>query len=128
MGRLSHIYNVNRVRLYIEQRLTEAQWVSERQINVERKAEGKHHLVDGEILYQDTVIGVEVEQTQKSRRRLESILKELQADYEAVWYFVADTAGPAVREAIAKREGTANADAWQTFVIYSLTGAVPTDE
>lgn len=128
VGRLSHIYHVNAVRLHIEERLGEsARWISERQINVERKAEGKRHLVDGELLYQDTLIGIEVEQTQKSRRRLDSILKELQSDYEAVWYFVADTAGPAVREAIVKCEGTANPNAWRTFVIYSLVEATATD-
>lgn len=120
VGRLSHIYHVNMVRLYIEHRLPEARWVSERQINVERKAEGKRHLVDGEILYQNTVIGVEVEQTQKSRRRLGSIVNELAEDYEAVWYFVAETAGPAIHETIAKREGTRDPDRWQTFVIYPL--------
>ena len=124
VGRLNHIYSVNMVRLYIEKRLgDEVRWISERQINTERKEQGKRHLVDGEAIYQDMVIGVEVEQTQKSRRRLASIVRELREDYEAVWYFVADTAMEAVRDEIAKLEGTTNQNEWEIFVIYPLADA-----
>ena len=125
VGRLNHIYHVNMVRLYIEKkRGDEVQWISERQINVERKKEGKRHMVDGEAVYQGTVIGVEVEQTQKSKRRLASIVRELQQDYEAVWYFVADPAMEAVREAISRIEGTDNQDKWRNFIIYPLADAL----
>ena len=124
VGRLNHIYYVNMVRLYIERRLgDEVRWISERQINTERKEQGKRHLVDGEAIYQDTVIGVEVEQTQKSRRRLASIVRELREDYEAVWYFVAGTAMEAVQDEIAKLEGATNQNEWETFVIYPLADA-----
>ena len=125
VGRLRHIYHVNMVRLYIEKRRgDEVQWISERQINVERKKEGKRHMVDGEAVYQGTVIGVEVEQTQKSKRRLASIVRELQQDYEAVWYFVADPAMDAVREAISRIEGTDNQGTWRSFIIYPLADAL----
>ena len=124
VGRLSHIYHVNSVRLYIEKRLgDEVRWISERQINTERKEQGKRHLVDGEAIYQGRVIGVEVEQTQKSRRRLASIVRELRRDYSAVWYFVADAALEAVRDEIARLEGSADQAAWETFVIYPLAKA-----
>ena len=125
VGRLNHIRLVNMVRLYTEKRLgDEVQWISERQINTERKEKGKRHKVDGEAVYQNTVIGVEVEQTQKSQRRLASIVRELQQDYEAVWYFVADKPMEAVREAISRVEGTDHQDAWRTFVIYPLSNAL----
>jgi hypothetical protein len=70
------------------------------------------------------VIGVEVEQTQKSRRRLASIVRELQEDYKAVWYFVTDSALEPVRETIAKVEGTTDPGDWRTFVIYRLADAL----
>ena len=124
-GRLNHIYLVNMVRLYIEKkRGDEVQWISERQINVERKKEGKRHMVDGEAVYQGTVIGVEVEQTQKSKRRLASIVRELEQDYEAVWYFVAAPAMEAVREAISRIEGADKQDKWRNFIIYPLADAL----
>jgi len=122
VGRLNHIYHVNMVRLYTEGRLgNEAEWISERQVNAERKADDKKHLVDGEVVYQDTVIGIEVEQTQKTKRRLASILYELQEDYVAVWYFVAEVALGAVEEMISKREGTDDQKDWRTFVIYPMS-------
>lgn len=125
VGRLNHIYLVSMVRLYTEKRLgDEVQWISERQINTERKEKGKRHKVDGEVVYQNTVIAVEVEQTQKSKRRLASIVRELQQDYEAVWYFVADKPMEAVREAISRVEGTDDQEAWRTFVIYPLANAL----
>ena len=67
---------------------------------------------------------MEVEQTQKSKRRLASIVRELQQDYEAVWYFVADQAMEAVREAIERIEGTEDQEAWDNFVIYPLADAL----
>lgn len=123
VGRLDHIYHVNMVRLYIEKRRgDEVQWISERQINVERKDQGKRHMVDGEVVYQNMVIAIEVEQTQKSKRRLASIVRELEQDYAAVWYFVTDKALEAVREAITRVEGAG--DQWGTFRIYPLSDAL----
>lgn len=124
-GRLSHIYHVNMVRLYIEQRRgDEVQWISERQINVERKKEGKRHTVDGEVVLQNTVIGIEVEQTQKSKRRLAAIVHELQEDYKVVWYFASERALEAVREAVARVEGNTDPERWRTFVLYPLGDAL----
>lgn len=125
VGRLNHLYLVNAVRLYIErQRPGQVQWTSERRVNVERKAEGKHHLVDGELFYQEKLIAIEVEHTQKSRRRMNSIVQELKRDYEAVWYFVSDQANTVVREAIARVEGSRREGDWNTFVVYPIVQAL----
>ena len=125
VGRLDHIYHVSMVRLYIEKRRgDQVQWISERQVNVERKKERKGHVVDGEVVLQNTVIGIEVEQTQKSKRDLASIVRELRQDYEVTWYFVHEKAREAVREAISRVEGTDDLDKWRSFVIYPLDDAL----
>ena len=124
VGSLTHICLVNMVRLYLEERLGgEVQWISERQINPERKKQKKRHVVDSEAIYQDTVVAIEVEQTAKNKHRMASIVRELQQDYEAVWYFVSDKAMTVVRDEIAKLEGTDDQDEWETFVLYLLSDA-----
>lgn len=115
VGRLNHIYHANAVRFWVERRSNEkASWVSERIVNARRK-EYRNHLVDGEVLYNGIKIAVEVELTQKSRPRLISILRELQRDYEAVWYFAAEECYSAVKSAI---ESVPNHE--KTFVLYNL--------
>lgn len=116
LSRLPHIYQVNVVRMYIERELGEAaQWVSEREANAERREAKKQHQVDGEVLYQGTQIAVEVELTQKSARRLRSVLQELKRDYKAVWYFLADECYEPVSKMIA---GVAGHE--RTFQVYRL--------
>jgi hypothetical protein len=46
---------------------------------------------DGVVLADGREAAVEVELTQKSRRRAEAIMRELVARYEAVWCFVTPT-------------------------------------
>lgn len=116
VSRLRHIYHTNAVRLWIEQRSQwKAEWTSDRSINPERKLEGKRHFVDGEVFYADKTIALEVELTQKSRPRLDSILKELKKDYEAVWYFASPECYTAVKNAI---ESVPSHQ--ETFVLYRL--------
>lgn len=104
IARLNHLYHVNAVRLWVDARSErQAVWKSERVVNQQRKDKGKKHLVDGEVLYQGVNIAVEVELTQKSRQRLDSILQELQADYDNVWYFCTSDCYTAVEEAVGRK-------------------------
>lgn len=118
--RFAHIHTVNAVRLHVEQRSQQqAVWISERLVNKQRRAGRKRHLVDGEVLYKQMRIGVEVELTQKARHKLLPILRELQQDYQAVWYFAADDCLHAVKTAIATL-----GERRQAFVTYALSAIV----
>ena len=123
VSRLNHNYHTNAVRLWIEKRSRgAAEWICDRSINPERKAEGKRHFVDGEVVFQ-AKIAIEVELTQKSRPRLDSILRELKKDYEAVWYFAAPECYTAVKSAIESVPGHQ-----ETFVLYQLSSVFKEDE
>ena len=104
ISKLKHNHAVNAVRLYAEKKLKdEIRWVSEREANALRKHQGKPHLVDGEIEFEDgLVVGIEVELTQKRKQRLRSILHHLKNEYETVWYFSSDEVFNVVQNAIEK--------------------------
>lgn len=124
LARLNHIYYANAVRLYIEKRRGSAvEWISDRLVNVERKAERKKHIVDGELLLEGATIAIEIEISKKSKRRLSSIVRELKRDYKYIWYFAADECYQNVKEAI---ESVPNHQ--ETFVLYSLSKILKGDE
>lgn len=124
LARLNHIYYANAVRLHIEKKhKNEVEWRSDRLVNVERKADKKKHIVDGELLFQGATIAIEVEISKKSQRRLSSILRELRRDYEYVWYFAANECYQVVKEAIESIP-----DHRKTFVLYSLPNILKEDE
>ena len=116
--RLRHYHHVNAVRLHLEGKHGQGiTWLSERALTPKRKAAGKQHLVDGEILFQGVRAGIEVELARKNTARLESILKELQRDYEAVYYFASVDCYTTVDS------GIRSLPAWEdTFVLYPLAG------
>lgn len=94
-NRLTHRYYVNAVRLDIEQRHPEYQWVSERfllsQFSRRDANEKLAHTPDGEVhTSPERVIAVEVELSPKTDLELDAILLELLSRYWAVWYFVSD--------------------------------------
>jgi DNA-binding MarR family transcriptional regulator len=124
LARLNHIYYANAVRLHIEEKHGDAvEWRSDRLVNVERKADKKKHIIDGELLFQGAVIAIEVELSKKSKKRLSSILRELRRDYKYVWHFAADECYQVVKEAI---ENIPNHR--ETFVLYSLSNILKEDE
>lgn len=88
LGLLSHVAAVNDVRLHIQERSPEAEWVCERVLAREREHPGEH-LPDALVITEDRRVAIEVELTVKSRKRLESILNELAGRYDAVLYFCA---------------------------------------
>ena len=121
ISRFAHVHAVNAVRLHVEAKAGDsAKWICEREANALRKEEGQKHLIDGLVEYPDEneVVGVEVELTQKRQERLNSILKELRANYKSVWYFASDEAYGAVESAIRRLP---NHDEDETFILYRLS-------
>ena len=121
ISRFAHIHAVNSVRLHVEAKRGDSiRWICEREANALRKEEGQVHLMDGlvEDLSDGEIVGVEVELTQKRQTRLDSILKELRANYKSVWYFASDEAYSAVESAIRR---VPNHEEDETFVLYRLS-------
>ncbi|MCO6450064.1 MAG: hypothetical protein J5I90_04675 [Caldilineales bacterium] len=128
VAKLRHIDVVNQVRLYAEDRFSQGdRWVSERQLLQEIKqgerAKASKHLVDAEVHFGGVAVGVEVELTVKSKKRLRKILQDLAQHYEAVWYFLAADCHRAVAQAVAEMPNHA-----YTFALYELADLMPDDE
>ncbi|MGD1059568.1 MAG: hypothetical protein ABR992_19415, partial [Solirubrobacteraceae bacterium] len=87
IGLLAHVAAVNDVRLHIQARDPQAEWVPERVLAKERGA--GQHLLDGVAITGGRRVAIEVELTAKSRRRITTILDELAGRYDAVLYFCA---------------------------------------
>jgi hypothetical protein len=92
---------VNQVRLRVEANYTEAaDWRSERFLRREYGRHRRTHIPDAEIVTtQAAVIGVEVELTQKSRRRAQEIVHKLAHRYDCIWFFVNGLTRPTVTAA-----------------------------
>ena len=87
IGLLAHVAAVNDVRLYVEARSPESEWVPERLLARERQA--GEHLPDGVVITEGRRVAIEVELTVKSQRRVTAILDELTGRFDAVLYFCA---------------------------------------
>jgi hypothetical protein len=90
VGLLAHIAAVNDVRLHVQARSPNSEWVPERLLARERHA--GEHLPDGVVLVEGQRVAIEVELTVKSHRRVTAILDELTARFDTTLYFCA--AGP----------------------------------
>jgi hypothetical protein len=90
IGLLAHAAAVNDVRLHIQGRAPETEWIPERVLAKERGA--GEHLPDGVAITEGRRVAIEVELTVKSRSRVTAILDELAGRFDAVLYFCA--AGP----------------------------------
>jgi len=90
VGLLTHVAAVNDVRLHVQARSPESEWIPERLLARERQA--GEHLPDAVVLVDGQRVAIEVELTIKSKRRLTAILDELAGRFDAVLYFCA--AGP----------------------------------
>lgn len=111
---LHHLYNINRIRLDVEHRHPEYQWVSERTLRAAqpRRERGTvlAHLPDAQVRT-PKLVAAEVERSPKSPEELDEILTELliagsiSADgekpliYTTVWYFVTAKTRTAVEAA-----------------------------
>lgn len=87
-GALAHVAAVTHVRLDIERRHRGVVWISERQLAQEPSDRGIHR-PDAIMELAGQVIAVEVELTQKERRRSRRVMQELVAVYGTVAYFAA---------------------------------------
>jgi hypothetical protein len=85
LGVLLHTAAVNDVRLHIQARSPDAEWVSERALARDRR-EGEH-LPDGVAITAGQRVAVEVELTVKSERRVRVILDELTGRFDMVLYY-----------------------------------------
>jgi hypothetical protein len=87
IGLLAHVAAVNDVRLHVQARSPESEWIPERLLARERRA--GEHLPDGVVITDGRRVAIEVELTVKSQRRVTAILDELTARFDAVLYFCA---------------------------------------
>jgi len=87
IGLLAHIAAVNTVRLHIQARSPQSEWVLERVLARER--EPGEHLPDGVVITEGQQVAIEVELTVKSQRRVRLILDELSGRYDTVLYWCA---------------------------------------
>jgi hypothetical protein len=85
LGVLLHTEAVNDVRLHIQARSSDAEWVSERALARDRRA--GEHLPDGVVITAGRRVAVEVELTVKSERRVRAILDELTGRFDMVLYY-----------------------------------------
>lgn len=101
LGSLSHVAAVTDVRLHIQSRSPESDWVCERVLAREKRSP-QAHLADGLVLLNGRQIAIEVELTVKSKRRTKGIVEELIGRYDAVLYYCAPAAHRLLSELAAK--------------------------
>jgi hypothetical protein len=87
LGVLLHTEAVNDVRLHVQGRSPDAEWVSERALARDRRA--GEHLPDAVVITEGQRVAVEVELTVKSERRVRAILDELTGRFDMVLYYCA---------------------------------------
>jgi hypothetical protein len=88
LGLLAHVAAVTDVRLHVQSRSPESDWVCERVLAREKQSP-QEHLADAVVLLDCRRIAIEVELTVKSKRRTRAIIEELLGRYDAVLYYCA---------------------------------------
>ena len=88
-GQLPHVAAVTEVRLDVERRHPDGEWVSERDL-AKTGSGSTAHRPDGLVMTARGAVAVEVELTQKERRRAARIMRELIAAHQSVTYFAAE--------------------------------------
>lgn len=97
VGRLRHIGAVSDLRLYLAQQVTDARWVSERELFRDRPNRGVH-VPDAVLELDSERHALEVEFASKARKRLVAIVEELRATHDVVVYFCAPAPARLVEE------------------------------
>jgi acetolactate synthase regulatory subunit len=87
IGLLAHVAAVNEVRLHVQARSPESEWVPERVLA--RELDRGEHLPDAVVIAEGQRVAIEVELTVKSQRRVRLILDELSGRYDTVLYWCA---------------------------------------
>ena len=88
LGLLAHVAAVTDVRLHVQSRSPDSEWVCERLLAREKQSP-QEHLADAVVLLEGRRIAIEVELTVKSKRRTRAIIDELIGRYDAVLYYCA---------------------------------------
>jgi len=103
IAQLPHYYWVNETRLYLEgpDYPDLVQWRGERVLVPGDARAGAIHYVDAEAEIGEVVVGIEVELTPKKPADLRTILEDLVARYEEVWYFTLAASRSGVERAVA---------------------------
>ena len=111
IGLLAHVAAVNEVRLHVQQRSPDSDWIPERVLARDREA--GEHLPDALVFTDGQRVAVEVELTVKSRSRVTDILDELTRRFDAVAYFCAPAAHRQLSE-------LADSGRWQALAVRTL--------
>ncbi len=111
---IAHTAAVTDVRLHIQSRDPDAEWVCERQL-ARQRTDSKDHLPDGLVLTGVRHVAIEVELTPKSRQRIERILDHLAASFQQSVYFCA----PAPHRLLRELTGTGR---WPSVGVRALPG------
>lgn len=103
ISQLPHYYWVNETRLYLEgpSYPDAVRWRSERDLMPREARVGAIHYVDAEAEIGEVVVGIEVELTPKKPADLRTIVEDLVARYEEVWYFTLAPSRVGVERAVA---------------------------
>jgi len=103
LAKLPHYYWVNETRLYLEgpNYLDPVQWRSERALVPQEARSAAIHYVDAEVEIGEVTVAIEVELTRKKPADLRTILEDLVARYEEVWYFTLADSRVGVERAVA---------------------------
>lgn len=103
ISKLPHYYWVNETRLYLEgpRYPDPVQWRSERALVPQEARSDAIHYVDAEVEIGEVTVAIEVELTRKKPADLRTILEDLVARYEEVWYFTLADSRDGVERAVA---------------------------
>ena len=85
---LNHLHDLNKIRSRIEDQFPECHWRSERSLRRKNRKNTRTHIADGEVHLSGQVIAIELELTQKSKKRVSRIARKLRSQYDRIWYFV----------------------------------------
>ena len=92
-GLLAHVAAVNDVRLHVQARSPESEWISERLLARERQR-GRTPTRRAVVITDGRRVAIEVELTVKSQRRMTAILDELTGRFDAVALLLRPGAAP----------------------------------
>jgi len=121
-SRVPHLFYINQVRLYIEEKRPGDLWTSERQIRrgagAASKGEALPHLPDATLtnMSNGKVTALEIERSSKTENELVNDLRELAVSYKSVWYF----ASSATKRQVEARLEEFTPEMRKPFRIYSL--------
>lgn len=120
-GRVPHLFFINQIRLYIEEKRPDDVWTSERQIRRDAgapiKGENQPHLPDAILTAANgKITALEIERSSKAEDELLDDLRELAVSYKSVWYFASST----TKRQIEARLEDFTPEMRKPFRIYSL--------